>query len=88
MLAISTDLFYEPDEGEPRRWRGLGAGAVEMEAATVFALGARLGLATACVLVVSDVFEDGRRRRIADEDLAEAAERMGRAAAAALATTR
>jgi uridine phosphorylase len=88
VLAISTDLFYEPDEGEPRRWRELGAGAVEMEAATVFALGARLGLATACVLVVSDVFEDGRRRRIADEDLAEAAERMGRAAAAALAATR
>jgi uridine phosphorylase len=88
VLAISTDLFYEPDEGEPRRWRELGAGAVDMEAATVFALGARLGLATACVLVVSDVFEDGRRRRIADEDLAEAAERMGRAAAAALAATR
>jgi uridine phosphorylase len=87
-LAVSTDLFYETDEDEPRRWREQGAGAVEMEAATVFALGARLGLATACLLVVSDVFEAGERRRIVDDDLAEAAERMGRAGAAALAATR
>jgi uridine phosphorylase len=88
VLAVSTDLFYESDEDEPRRWRGQGAGVVEMEAATVFALGARLGLATGCLLVVSDVFEDGQRRRIADEDLADAADRMGRAGAAALAATR
>ena len=63
-----------------------GAAAIEMEAATLFALGARLGLDTACLLVVSDVFEGGERRRIEDEPLAEAAARMGRAAAAALAT--
>jgi uridine phosphorylase len=88
IVAVSTDLFYEPDEEEPKRWREQGAGAVEMEAATVFALGAQLGLTTGCLLVVSDVFEEGQRRRIADEDLAEAAERMGRAAAAALAATR
>jgi uridine phosphorylase len=55
-----------------------------MEAATVFTLGRRLGVATACVLIVSDTFEDGARRRIGDEDLGEAAERMGALAAAAL----
>jgi uridine phosphorylase len=88
---VTTDLFYdgEPDEGGPPRakadaWRGRGAVAVEMEAATIFTLGRRLGVATACVLAVSDTFDDGERRRISDEQLAEAAERMGSVAAAAL----
>jgi uridine phosphorylase len=88
---VSTDLFYEgnPEEGGPPRaradsWRRRGAVAVEMEAATLFALGHRLGIATACVLAVSDTFEAGERRRIEDEDLAEAAKRMGALAAGAL----
>jgi uridine phosphorylase len=87
---VTTDLFYElPDaDGSPANgpdeWRARGAVAVEMEAATLFALGKRLGVATACVLAVSDTFESGRRRRIGDEELAAAAERMGRIAAAAL----
>ena len=90
---VTTDLFYDgsPDEGGPPRaradaWRRRGAVAVEMEAATVFTLGRRLGVATACVLAVSDTFENGERRRIGDEDLADAAERMGSLAAAALGT--
>jgi uridine phosphorylase len=89
---VTTDLFYDgsPEEGGPPRaradaWRRRGAVAVEMEAATMFTLGRRLGVATACVLTVSDTFEDGERRRIADEDLTDAAERMGSLAAAALA---
>jgi purine-nucleoside phosphorylase len=89
---VTTDLFYEgdTDEGGPPRaradaWRRRGAVAVEMEAATMFTLGERLGLATACVLAVSDIFEDGDRDRIGDDDLSEAAERMGSLAAAALA---
>jgi uridine phosphorylase len=88
---VTTDLFYdsEPSQSAPPRaradaWRRRGAVAVEMEAATIFTLGHRLELATACVLVVSDTFDDGRRRRIEDEDLAGAAERMGALAAAAL----
>ena len=55
-----------------------------MEAATIFTLGRRLGVATACVLAVSDTFRAGDRRRIEDDDLAEAAERMGALAAGAL----
>jgi len=55
-----------------------------MEAATLFTLGGRLGVATACVLAVSDTFEAGERRRISDEALAEAAARMGAAASSAL----
>ncbi len=88
VTVLSTDLFYEPDDGAPARWRERGAGAVEMEAASVFALGAKLGLRTGCLLVVSDVFDGGERERIGDEQLASSAEKMGRAAAAALRATR
>ena len=91
LRIATTDVFYdgdEPDEqGRPRTeaWRGRGAAAIEMEAATLFTLGRRLRVATGCVLTVSDTFDEGGRRRIEDEALAEAAAKMGSAAAAALA---
>ena len=79
--VISVDLFYEADLD--------GAGealAVEMEAAALFALGSRAGIAVGCVLVVSDTFDEhGARERIDDHLLQESAEAMGRAAVAALA---
>jgi uridine phosphorylase len=80
--VVSVDLFYEPD--------GHGAGhsalAVEMEAAALFAVGARRGLPVACILAVSDTFGAGEeRRRIDDDALLAAAERMAAAAIAALA---
>lgn len=87
---VTTDLFYgdEGDSGlQPRHadtWRSRGAVAVEMEAAALFTLGGQLGVATACLLVVSDTFEDGERRRIGDEELADAVGRMGAAAVAGL----
>jgi uridine phosphorylase len=86
---VTTDLFYDTGaEGPPparaEAWLSRGAVAVEMEAATLFALGSSLGVATACLLAVSDTFEGGRRQRIDDEGLADAAARMGSAAAAAL----
>ena len=88
---VTTDLFYDGAAGQggphPARadaWRRRGAVAVEMEAATVFTLARRLGVAAACALVVSDTFDDGGRRRIEDDDLAEAVERMGALAGAAL----
>jgi uridine phosphorylase len=89
----STDLFYEVEPERPRRWAAEGASAVEMEAAALFALGPRIGVSVACALVVSDTFERGShgergRRRLDGEALAEAGERMGRVAAAALAATR
>ena len=77
----TTDFFYE-DSDEPRARAGSprGPSAVEMETAALFTLGRRLGVATACLLVVSDVFPGGERRRIGDEELADAVEVMGRAA--------
>lgn len=89
--VVTTDLFYDPDRRDgapsgprPQAWRDRGAVAVEMEAAALFTLGRRIGVATACLLTVSDLFEGDARRRIDDEDLAGAAERMGTAAVAAL----
>jgi uridine phosphorylase len=79
--VVSVDLFYE--DGPPGG--GLDALAVEMEAATLFALGAGKSVPVACLLTVSDTFAaDGARRRIGDEQLLESAERMGAVAIAAL----
>jgi DeoD family purine-nucleoside phosphorylase len=80
--VVSVDLFYETD--------GHGAGqqalAVEMEAAALFAVGARHGFPVACMLAVSDTFDaQGRRERIEDDALLAAAEGIGAAAIAALA---
>ena len=81
---VSTDLFYEV--GEPRfdHWRAAGALAVEMEAATLFAVGALRGIQVACALVVTDVLT-GERERISPEALLEAGQAVGRLGAQALA---
>lgn len=86
-LIVSTDLFYDPASPEPERsWQADGALAVEMEAASLFALGTLRKVAVGCLLTVSDVFPaPGERRRIDDADLLRAAQRMGAAALAALA---
>jgi DeoD family purine-nucleoside phosphorylase len=85
---VSTDLFYEPQTGADRNggWRSSGAIAVEMEASALFAVGLAAGIQVACVLAVSDTFDqNGSRARIEDAALAGAAEAMGTVAAAALA---
>jgi uridine phosphorylase len=51
---VSTDLFYERDSTRNANWQAEGALAVEMEAATLFALGANTGVQVACLLAVSD----------------------------------
>src|SRR3989442_7060528 len=38
--VVSSDLFYNPDAGQYRRWCDRGILGVEMEAATLFTLGA------------------------------------------------
>jgi DeoD family purine-nucleoside phosphorylase len=79
--VVSVDLFYELGP----RGAGRDALAVEMEAATLFAVGAATGAQVACVLSVSDAFAaDGARARIEDQDLHVAAERMGSLALSAL----
>jgi uridine phosphorylase len=84
---VSTDLFYEPHPERERDWRAAGAVAVEMEAATLFAVGARAGIPVACVLTVSNVLSDhpeDPQENIDDDALLAAAEAMGRLALSAL----
>jgi DeoD family purine-nucleoside phosphorylase len=82
--VVSVDLFYETD-GAPRADAHNEALAVEMEAATLFALGAVERVPVACLLTVSDTFAtDGSRTRIGAEELRVAAKRMGAVALAAL----
>ena len=83
--VVSTDLFYDPDAQRAAGWTAAGALAVEMEAAAVLAVAARHRVAAACVLVVSDLLDGGRRRRIDADALTEAERRLGQVAAAALA---
>ncbi len=85
---VSTDLFYEPTRERERQWRAAGAAAVEMEAAALFAVGARAGVPVACVLTVSNVLGEDpaeRQEHIDDDALLAAAEAMGRLALSALA---
>jgi DeoD family purine-nucleoside phosphorylase len=79
---VSSDLFYNPDEGQYERWSSRGVLAVEMEAAVLFTLGALRGFAAGCLLTVSDVVVEGEFQRISDEELRAAVDRMTRVALA------
>jgi DeoD family purine-nucleoside phosphorylase len=83
--VVSTDLFYDPDPERNRPWRDAGALAVEMEAATLFAVAQRRDLRVGAILAVSDRFGPDGRERIEDEMLLAVAESMGAIAVAALA---
>jgi uridine phosphorylase len=66
--VVSSDLFYDPREGEAGDWTARGASVVEMEAATILQVAARRGVAAACVLGVSDVpSAEGSRRADAEQ---------------------
>lgn len=84
-LIATSDLFYDRDPGRSGVWRAAGALGVEMEAATLLRVGELRGIAVACLLAVSDVFDaDGARERIDADELLRAGERLGRVGAAAL----
>lgn len=84
VVAASTDLFYDSPPGAESGWAAAGAAVVEMEAATLFTLGARRGLGTGCVLVVSDLVMP-EHRRIEPAALEAAEDRLGEVAVRALA---
>ena len=56
---VSSDLFYNPDEGQYERWSKRGVLAVEMEAAALFTVAAIRGVEAACLLTVSDIVVEG-----------------------------
>jgi len=73
---VSSDLFYNPDDGQYARWSKRGILAVEMEASVLFTLGALRGVQTGCLLTVSDIVVQGEFVRISDDDLRSAVDRM------------
>lgn len=83
--VVSSDLFYDA-RGLEREWSAGGAMAVEMEAATLFALAATNEFEAGALLVVSDLVLPSRAR--IDPDRLRAAERrMGEVAVRALSAT-
>jgi uridine phosphorylase len=80
--VLTTDLFYDP-AGEHATPPPRDALAVEMETATLFQLGALRGVATGCVLLVSDLL-GSQHSRIEPEAMEAAAIAVGRIAVAAL----
>ena len=79
---VSSDLFYNPDDGQYERWSSRGVLAVEMEAAALFTVAALRGVEAGCLLTVSDIVVDGEFTRISDEELRAAVDRMTRVALA------
>jgi len=73
---VSSDLFYNPDEGQYERWSARGVLAVEMEASVIFTLGALRKVPAGCLLTVSDVVVEGAFVRISDEDMRSAVDEM------------
>jgi 5'-methylthioadenosine phosphorylase/purine-nucleoside phosphorylase len=73
---VSSDLFYNPDDGQYARWSARGILAVEMEAAVLFTLGALRGVRAGCLLTVSDVVVEGEFVRISDEEMRAAVDQM------------
>jgi DeoD family purine-nucleoside phosphorylase len=85
---VSSDLFYNPDDGQYGRWSQRGVLAVEMEAAALFTVGALRGVEAGCLLTVSDIVVDGDFKRISDDELRAAVDRMTRVALATVTADR
>lgn len=75
--AVSSDLFYDSDH-RIGVWLDSGAIAVEMEAATIFAVAARRGVEAGCALLVSDIVAS--KQRIDPDALSAAELELGRLA--------
>ena len=79
---VSSDVFYNPDEGQYARWSKRGVLAVEMEASALFTVGALRGVQAGCLLTVSDIVVEGEFKRITDDELRAAVDSMTRIALA------
>src|SRR5882762_62090 len=73
---VSSDLFYNPNEGQYERWSSRGVLAVEMEAAALFTVAAIRGVESGCFLIVSDIVVEGVFTRISDDEMKASVDRM------------
>ncbi len=84
--VYSSDAFYAEDPGMAERLAGLGAIAVEMEAAILYSLAGLRGYRAAALLVVSDnLVVPGKQELRHHEELEEYVARAGEAVLEALA---
>ena len=87
---VTSDVFYNPNEGQYERWSSRGVLAVEMEAAALFTvaaiggIGKVSGVHAGCLLTISDIIVEGAFTRIGDDELRAAVDRMTRVALAAV----
>ena len=83
---VSSDVFYNSDAGQYKRWSSRGVLGVEMEAAALFTVTALGGIGKVadvhggCLLTVSDIVVEGVFKRITDDELRAAVDRMTRIA--------
>ena len=83
--VISSDAFYAEDPNFAKFWAERGVVAVEMECATVFALGWMRGLRTGALVVIADSLVDpGKKDLLHHNELADVMERASRAVLEAL----
>ncbi|HEY7379745.1 MAG TPA: DeoD-type purine-nucleoside phosphorylase [Gaiella sp.] len=73
---VSSDVFYQPDPEQARRWSERGILAVEMEAAVLFTLGALRKFQAGTMLIVSDIKVGDEFVRISDDDMKRAVDEM------------
>lgn len=83
-MVVSSDLFYDPREGQVGEWVERGAVAVEMEAATILLVAALRGVEAACVLGVSDLVGPDGPVRADREQLEDIGLRVGEVGYAAV----
>lgn len=76
-VAVSLDALHDPERHSP----SLPADVADLQTAALLAAGARLGVAVAAVLIVSERSDSGQLR---DEELEAASRRAGTAAAGVL----
>ncbi len=74
--VVSSDAYYAEDEEFISQWVKVGATAVEMECATIFALGYLRRIKTGAILIITDNLVDKSRMRI-DEKTAKWVEEAG-----------
>ena len=78
-MVFSNDAFYTEDISWLSKWVSRGAIAVEMECATLFALGKLRNFGTASILVVSNsLVRKGQKRRASAQSLRSSVEAAGR----------
>ena len=86
--VLSTDSLYGEDAAFAERWSGRGVIGVEMECATLFALGLLRGFKAASLLIVSDsLVKESQRKMAPAEKLTEHVKKAERIILDALTST-